>query len=80
MEKLYIVVEECWEYNDEDYTQPDDEPYTLYEQRLYTKEEAESIAARLNEECGLNNTEWDEDLDDTIEIPIKPYKIIKLNQ
>lgn len=32
------------------------------------------------EKCQLNNEEWDEELDDTVEISIKPYKIIKLEQ
>lgn len=79
-ERLYIVVEECWEYNDEYYCQPNDEPYTLTEFKLFTLEEAERLMNDLNEKCQLNNVEWDEELDDTVEISIKPYKIIKLEQ
>jgi hypothetical protein len=76
-EKLYIVVEESWEYNDEDYRQPDDEPYTLSQPKLYTKSEAEQLCEKLNEKHHFFNTEWDEQLGQ-VDIRINPYKIIKL--
>lgn len=74
--KRYIVVCESWEYNDEYYHQPDDEPYTLHSTKLYTKSEAEKICAEKN-----NNTQswfsmWDDD--SNTEIQIKPFKVIEL--
>ncbi len=78
MERTYIVVEESWEYNDEDYRQPDDEPYVLAEAKLYTKEEAEKLRDELNEKNHFFNSEWDEKSDEQVDVRINPYKIIKL--
>tara|TARA_R110000868_G_scaffold9099_1_gene46035 strand:+ start:819 stop:1061 length:243 start_codon:yes stop_codon:yes gene_type:complete len=78
MEKTYIVVEESWEYNDEDYRQSDDEPYVLSESKLYTKEEAEKLRDELNEKHHFFNSEWDVKSNKEIKIRINPCKIIKL--
>lgn len=74
--KEWIIVQDSYEYNDEDYYQPEDEGYTLHENKLYTKEEADRICQELNEKCTLTNSEWNGD--DEIEIKINPYHAIQI--
>lgn len=76
-EKRFIVVCESWDYNDEYYHQPADEGYTLYEPKLYTKEEADSLYQNLNYHSSSRLTRWDDNSD--MEVKIQPYKVIKLN-
>lgn len=76
MKKEYIIVRDSWEYNDEDYFQPEDEGFTLHENKLFTKEEAELICNELNEKCSLEKSSWDGD--DYVEEKINPYHAIKL--
>lgn len=73
-EKLYIVVEECWEYNDEYYFQPEDESYTIHEERLMTESEAIKLRDELNAKCTLETYDYDTDED----VKIQPFKVIKL--
>lgn len=73
-QKLFIVVEECWEYNDESYYQPEDESYTIHDERLMTESEAIKLRDELNAKCTLETYDCDADED----IRIKPFKIIKL--
>lgn len=75
-ERKFIVVCESWDYDDENYFQPEDEGYTLYQPKLYTKQEAENLCHDLNNGSSNHLTEWNEDLE--MYVKIEPYKIIKL--
>lgn len=77
-EKNYIVVEESWEYNDEYYSQPDGEPFTLPQPKLYTKEEADKLCEELNLKHGWSDDVWDSDTEQYVDKRINPYKTIKL--
>ena len=71
----YVIVETCYEYDDEYYNKTDGYSITS---KLYSEEqlaEAQAEVDRLNEE-----TASDEDFRDWDYEPIKPFKIIKIEE
>ena len=71
----YVIVETCYEYDDEYYNKVDGYNITS---KLYSEEqlsEAQAEVDRLNEKAALD--EWFRDWDDE---PIKPFKIIKIEE
>lgn len=74
-EKRFIVVHDSWEYNDEYYYQPEDDPFTLHEPKLYSEDEAKKICAELNEKHKFDNYDYDTEE----EYEVLPFRIIELS-
>lgn len=87
----FVVVADNYEYNDEYFSQPEDEAYKI-ESKLYpTKEEAEQEAANLNASKGFwgSTGGWEDDYrnedvvrnpNDPSEIWITPYRVVKIDE
>jgi hypothetical protein len=77
----YIVVEEAWDYNDEEYIQAEGDPYTIASRLYDTEEEAQAEADRRNETGSFGETTYeDDDTGEDVVDEIHPFRVEKIEE
>lgn len=76
----FLVVKEAYEYNDEEYTQPEGDPYNIVGKLHDTREEATLAAADLNEKGSFESEEYDTDQRKWVPCTIYPYRVEEIEE